>query len=221
MRWKKVFGNFVLCTVLIMVGCLYFDVRLARFVEKIGLGPLLWAQISNIPDILFWLVCVVTGASWTGRLYLSLKPFKKWISDLLEQIGCSVPLAFILKHLLKDLFGKTNTRYWLLHPEQFGFHWFHGGGDFSAFPSGHMAVFTALLLGVSRYFPRLRPVCSGLLFILALSLLLTQYHFFSDLVAGFYLGVITDFFVWRALCFWHCSSNRTLPGYGSSRGCGL
>jgi len=223
MRWKKVFGNFAVCTALIISGCLYFDVKLAEFVKEIGVSPLLWGPVGSIPDMLFWLVCVTTAFAWTGRLYLSMKPVKSWNGNFFEHIGCSVPLAFVLKHLLKDLFGRTSTQFWLLHPEQLGFHWFHGGGDFSAFPSGHMTVFTALVLGVSRYFPRLRPVCLGLLFILALTLILTQYHFFSDLVAGIYLGVIADLLVWRALLLLHRSSNvpSKLPCHGARGGCDI
>ncbi len=207
MRWKNIFGSFVVCTAFIIFGCLYLDIRLAEFVsEKVGSDFLLSQSVSNLPDLLFLLVCVITVVSWTGRLYLLRKPVKRSNSDLLEFTGIAVPLAFILKQILKDLFGRTNTRVWLLHPDQFGFHWLHGGGDFSAFPSGHMAVFTALMLGVGRYFPRLRPVCAGLLFILALALIMTQYHFFSDIVAGVCLGLIVDFFASRGLSLLHHSN---------------
>jgi membrane-associated phospholipid phosphatase len=158
-----------------------------------------------LPDLLFLLVCVITAASWIGRLYLSRKPIEGWNPSFLEFIGCAVPSAYILKTMLKELFGRPNIHLWLLHPDQFGFHWFHGGGDFSAFPSGHMAVFTVLMLGVGRYFPRLRPMCSGLLFVLALALIVTQYHFFSDIVAGLYLGLIVDSLVRQALPYFRRS----------------
>lgn len=65
---------------------------------------------------------------------------------------------------------------------------------------------TALMLGVSRYFPRLRLVCAGLLFILALALIMTQYHFFSDIVAGVYLGLIVDLLTYRGLSLLHRSN---------------
>jgi membrane-associated phospholipid phosphatase len=209
MRWKETFGGLAVCAALIIFGCLYLDIRLAEFVsQRVGSGFLLSERVSNLPDLLFLLVCVITVLSWTGRLYMLRNPAKRWILNFLEYIGCAVPLAFILKHLLKELFGRTNTRVWLLHPDQFGFHWFQGGGEFSAFPSGHMTVFTVLMLGVSRYFPRLRPMCAGLLFVLALALITTQYHFFSDIVAGVWLGLIVDLFTWRGLAFLHHSKNR-------------
>jgi membrane-associated phospholipid phosphatase len=202
MEWKKLFGSFVVFAALIVSGCLYLDIRLAEFVaEQVGFSRLTSARLSDLPDLLLLMVCVVTVASWTGWLYLSRKSVESRNLEFLEYIGCSVPLAFILKQVLKELFGRTNTRFWLLHPDQFGFHWFHGGGEFSAFPSGHMAVFAVLLMGVSRYFPRLRPVCSAFLFALAVALIITEYHFFSDIVAGLYLGLIVDSLTRQGLSF--------------------
>ena len=187
-------------------GLLYLDIRLAEFVsENIGFGFLLSESVSSLPDLLFLLVCIVAVVSWTGRLWLAGKTPGGWILNFLELIGLAVPFAYIIKDPLKELFGRTNTRIWLLHPDQLGFHWFHGGGDFASFPSGHMAVFTDLLLGIGRYFPRLRPMCAGLLFVLALALLLTQYHFFSDIVAGVYLGLIIDFITRRGLAYFRSS----------------
>jgi membrane-associated phospholipid phosphatase len=213
MRWKNTFGSFVVCAALMISGCLYLDIRLAEFVsEKTGFGFLFSESVSNLPDLLFLMVCIITVVSWTGRLCQAGKPAKGWILNLLEHMGLAVPFAFVLKELLKELFGRTNTRIWLLHPDRLGFHWFHGGGDFASFPSGHMAVFTVLMLGIGRYFPRLRPVCAGLLFVLALVLIVTQYHFFSDIVAGACLGVIVDLLTWRGLAYFHDSNKRKAKG---------
>ncbi len=208
MRWKTPFGGFVICAALLVSGCLYLDVRLAEFVsEKAGYGFLFSESVSNLPDLLFLMVIIITVVSWTGRLYKTGKPAKGRILDFLEHIGLAVPFAFVLKELLKELFGRTNTRVWLLHPDRLGFHWFHGGGDFASFPSGHMAVFTVLVLGVCRCFPRLRAVCAGLLFVFAVVLIVTQYHFFSDIAAGACLGVVVDWLTRRGLAYFHDSNN--------------
>jgi membrane-associated phospholipid phosphatase len=200
MNWKKIVLSSLVCAALTVWGYLYLDTRLAEFVsEKLGSGFVNSSVVSNMPDLLFLLVCTIAVVSWSARFWLSLKYSDHWSLNFLELIGWAVPLAFILKHLLKRLFGQTETRIWLVHPDQFGFHWFQGGGDFSGFPSGHMAVLTALMLGISRYFPRLRPVCAGLLLLLALALIVTQYHFFSDIVAGVYVGLLVDVLTCRGL----------------------
>jgi membrane-associated phospholipid phosphatase len=198
MSLKNILGCSVISAALIIFGYFYLDARLAEFVwEGFGSGFLFSRQVSNLPDFLFMLVIVITVMSWTGRLYLAAKHVNGPILNFLEHIGLAVPAAFIFKHFLKQLFGRVNTRIWLLQPDGFGFHWFQGGGDFSSFPSGHMAVFTVFMLGIGRYLPRLRPVCAALLFVLAAALIVTGYHFFSDIVAGAYLGLIIDFMTWR------------------------
>jgi len=204
MRWKNILSGFVIFAALIISGFLYLDLKLAEFVsEKVGYRFLFSETVSDLPDPLFSIVCIVTVVSWAGRLWLARKPAKSKLVHFQEHIGLTVPLAYVLKDLLKGLFGRTNTRICLLYPDRFGFHWCHGGGDCASFPSGHMAVFTVLMLGIGRYFPRLRPVCAGLLFVLASALLVTEYHFFSDIVAGACLGVIIDLLTWRGLAIFH------------------
>lgn len=203
MKWKTVLGGSLVAAALIIFGYFYLDIRLAEFVcRKAGPRFIFSQTVSNMPDILLLLVCTISVLSWSGRFYLTLKSEKGLIPDFLELIGWAVPLAFVLKYPLKGLFGKTDTRVWLLQHDLFGFHWFHGGGAFSGFPSGHMAVFTALMLAVCRYFPRLRPACAGLLLVLALALIVTQYHFFSDIVAGVYVGFLVDSLtsLWLSSC---------------------
>jgi membrane-associated phospholipid phosphatase len=204
MRWKNILTGFVIFAALIIFGLLYLDLRLAQFVlDKVGCRFLFSETVSGLPDLLFSIVCIITVVSWTERLWLARKPAKSRLVHFLEHIGLTVPLAYVLKDLLKGLFGRTNTRIYLLYPERFGFHWCHGGGDCASFPSGHMAVITVLMLGIGRYFPRLRLMCAGLLFVLASALLVTEYHFFSDIVAGTCLGVIIDLLTWRGLAIFH------------------
>jgi len=202
MSLKNILGCSLISAALIIFGYFYLDTRLAEFVsEKVGSGFLLSEQVSNLPDLLLLLVIIITVVSWTGRLYLAAKHVNGPILNFLEYIGFAVPVAFISKHFLKQLFGRMNSRMWISHPDQFGFNWFQGGGDFSSFPSGHMAVITVLMLGIGRYLPRLRPACATVLFVLAAALIITEYHFFSDIVAGVYLGLIIDLLTWRALAY--------------------
>ncbi len=208
-RLKNIFIGFVVFATLIMSGCLYLDLWIMGFVSEIVGGRFIFSEtISNLPDLLFSIVCIITVVSWTGRLWLARKPAKARLVHFQEHIGLTVPLTYVIKNLLKELFGRTNTRICVLYPDRFGFHWCNGGGDCASFPSGHMAVFTVLMLGIGRYFPRLRPVCAGLLIVLALALLVTQYHFFSDIVAGTGLGVIVDSLAWEGLAIFRRWKDR-------------
>lgn len=184
----------------IIIGNLFLDLPLAAFVAKsIGVGFLLSHHVSNIPDILFVIVCLITVVGWGGHLYFARRPTSAISPDFFLIIGTTAPFSFVLKDVAKHLVGRTNTRLWLTNPEQYGFHWFHGGGNFSSFPSGHMAVFTALMIGISRFYPRFGPVGLGFLLCLALALIATEHHFLSDVVAGAYLGFIVDHLTCRGL----------------------
>ena len=105
-----------------------------------------------------------------------------------------MPASFVVKTVLKSVFGRTSTRHWIYypnHPSLNELHWLQGKGlRLTGFPSGHMAVFTAIALVTVRYYPGSRTVCWSLLTALALALILTDYHFVADVIAGAYVGFI-------------------------------
>jgi membrane-associated phospholipid phosphatase len=58
------------------------------------------------------------------------------------------------------------------------------------FPSGHAVVFSAFFTAVWLYYPRYRVLVVVALSALALALLLTSYHFVSDISAGILCGAL-------------------------------
>jgi membrane-associated phospholipid phosphatase len=201
-NWSYNIVRFCLVCLLVLCGYYFLDTRLAELVLRIIGSEFVFSEdVSHIPDLVLVTVCTATVLGWTGHLYLAKTNPRLAGPDFFEFMGCSVPLAFSLKFIFKFIVGRTNTRLWLVNPEMYGIHWFHGGGDFTGFPSGHMAVFTALLLAISRYYPQVRHLCTATLFVLGTALIATEYHFFSDVVAGAYLGLIVDQLTGKALSF--------------------
>lgn len=216
-NWSVHVIVFCLVCITCLFGYYFLDVRLASLVAgAVGLDFLLSEEISHIPDLLFLMVCSITVLSWACHLYIVKTRPGSEKADFFEFIGSSVPLAYLLKMIFKIVFGKTNTRVWLFVPKMYGMHWFHGGGEFSAFPSGHMAVFAAMMFTIVRYFPRYRRLCWGFLALMGAALIATEYHFFSDVVAGTYVGWIVDRITNSVLCVRYrpglriCSQNRQL-----------
>ncbi len=211
--WRNLILGFVLAALLTLSAYHFLDSRLASLVlEAIGPTILLSHQVSNVPSLLFEIVSGVTVLSWAGYFC-----FERGITTLkkpgfFELVGCTAPLSFFLKDVLKYLFGRTNPRLWLVNPESYGLHWFQGGGDYTAFPSGHMAVFTVLMLAVCRFYPRLGHACMGFLVLLAAALIATEYHFLSDVIAGAYLGLMVDLLAYRTLSLSHSLRNKGEPG---------
>jgi membrane-associated phospholipid phosphatase len=190
----------------------YLDVRIAGFFGKMLTEHILMSTYaSDIPDVLLPVAIFCTITSWAAYLWLYRKGVAGPLTSFFQLVGLTVPISYILKTALKDLFGKVTTRAWLSNHELYGFHWFGGEWRFDGFPSGHMAVFTVLALAVWRFFPRYRTVCMSLLFLLAVSLVITSYHFLSDVLAGALVGFLID----AVACNFLFEKKKNKPGFGS------
>jgi membrane-associated phospholipid phosphatase len=203
MNGKKYIGSFLLVLVMVIGSYCFIDAMIALAVKKIWtFNPRLNIFSITIPDILFPIVCIVTGIAWVSYLVLVRNGIYSIHTRFFLLIGSTVPATFLLKAVLKFVVGRINTRFWLLHHNYEHFHWFHGKGNYSSFPSGHMAVFTALVAALWSFYPRYRVAYLGMLIALALTLILTNYHFLSDLIVGAYLGVLVHLGVLHAIRLW-------------------
>lgn len=168
----------------------FLDARIARGAMKLlQSSPFLKDTTSDIPDALFLVVCGGSGLLLGNYFILRHKWFinKKTHFSLLA--GIAIAVAYFMKWIFKLVFGRVNTRFWLENKVSDGFHWFNGGGDYSGFPSGHMTVFSAFFAAVWLFYPRYRSMSIGLTLVLAVALIVTDYHFLSDVIAGAYLGL--------------------------------
>ncbi len=200
MNLKKIAVSFLLVIFLTTVSYYYLDLNIALFVRDVfmsGGGQSFFS--ANIPDTLLPMTFIITALAWIlyfrdkrGGVYETRTAF-----CLL--VGTSLPIVFVLKSALKFLFGGIATRFWLASHAVREFHWFHGVNEYNGFPSGHMAVFTVLLMDLGMYYPRYRQACAVCLFMLALALILTNYHFLSDILVGVYLGGLVHFGLYHGL----------------------
>ncbi len=171
----------------------HLDIPVALLVRRHLFGNRSWSQYtSSIPDALLILVVVVTVCAYSCYRYRISHGSLDVATVTYKMLAVAAPISFLAKSVLKYVFGRINTREWLNAPQEYGFHWFNGGERNSGFPSGHMAVFTALIAVLWRLHPRYRPAYLTLLFLLGLALIATNYHFVSDVIAGTYLGLLVE-----------------------------
>jgi len=191
MNLKKNIRDFLLFTLIVFCSYYFIDTKIALFIAKIWASSARLSIFStNIPDLLFPFVCIITGFAWTSYFYLGHKGIYNRLTQFFLLVAISIPITFFLKSALKHFFGRVNTRFWLRHPHVTEFHWFQGEGNYDGFPSGHMAVFMALMVALWKYYPSHRLAYLVFLSALALALIVTNYHFMSDIIAGAYLGFI-------------------------------
>lgn len=117
----------------------------------------------------------------------------------------SVILTYLFKDLLKSFFGRCcsnvakkgsvlliNTI--LNDKNALFFHFLKGSGKGALFPSGHMAITCSVVTSLCIYFPRLKILWILFAVLMALSLIITNNHFVSDVIAGALLGSLVSFF---------------------------
>ena len=172
----------------------YLDADIALLVQRLlHRNALLERAVSGIPDLLLHMVLAITALSWAGYFYLRSRSNFNRYAQSLRACGTVVPVAFLAKVLLQYVFGRPDPHVWLLYHLPPRFYWFRQNAGFGCFPSGHMTVFTALMTTLLHYYPRYRRVIPALLFLLALALVGTNYHFLGDVVAGAILGAAVAF----------------------------
>ncbi len=147
---------------------------------------------EDIPDILAYLVGAGTILMWVIYFYRIHKKKFDVKTKFLLLSATTLPTAYLLKFFLQYAFGRTTPRFWLIDNKPLAFHLFNEIGN-GCFPSGHMTVFTAFGTAVLIYFPQYRKVVYVMLVLLGTALIITDYHFLSDVIAGFYLGYITSY----------------------------
>jgi membrane-associated phospholipid phosphatase len=188
----------------------YLDADIALFVRQLlHRNAQLERTLSNIPDLLLHVVLGVTVLCWAGYFLLRGRNVYARDAQFLRACGTVVPLAFLAKVLLQYVFGRPDPHIWLHYHLPPRFSWFRANAGYGCFPSGHMTVFTSLMTTLLHYYPRYRRVIQVLLFLLALALVGTNYHFLSDVIAGACLGAGVAFIVNEKAISGNRSNERT------------
>jgi membrane-associated phospholipid phosphatase len=197
---------------LIVLCVRYLDAPLAYLVRDKLFSNLHWSNLtSNLPDLLLLVVLLTSSAA----LILYRMRVRQGIDDavtrLAQLVTWAAPASYLAKAVLKFVFGRVNTRYWLQQPDLYGFHWFQRRPGCEGFPSGHMLVIVTLLAALWRFAPKWRPWCILLALTLGVALVATDYHFLSDVIAGAYLGAAVE-----AAVFWLLVGKTLPPGKSPS-----
>jgi membrane-associated phospholipid phosphatase len=192
--------GFLIVVLAVIVCNYYLDTRVSMLVHALVHRNSKWSgYISDIPDILLIIVVIITAYAFLRYVIRARKNLIDTDTIYYELVAYTVPSVYFLKSVFKFIFGRINTREWLLRPDLYGFHWFNGGGHFEGFPSGHMAVFTALAAASWRCYPGYRIAHLTFIVMLALALIITNYHFLGDVIAGAYLGLLVELIIYKVI----------------------
>lgn len=178
------------------LAILYVDRDLTIFLHAIGSDQ--WLYLRMLTEVLpSFILCSVIVAIL----------YKIWdqhniILSIVVAIICNLYFYIMLlltlqvKSVLKIIFGRYWPATWinnnlsLLHDGVYGFNWWHGIGNMGCFPSGHSTLVFFCLVWLSRVYPQLTKFLLMLCLFVVISLVLLNYHYLGDCLAGIGLGLL-------------------------------
>lgn len=181
---------------LILLSVVYVDRPVARFMalhvhERWPFMAM--AAIGNLPPPL-----ATAGLSLLAVAYAA--GFR--INDTARRmmlVALATVIAIMIKDQLKFDFGRVwpesypfpgiDNQPSFINDHVFGFFPFHGGSSYASFPSGHTTAITAPMATLWILAPRYRIIWGSAIVLVVIGLVGADFHFVSDTIAGFYLGV--------------------------------
>lgn len=184
--------------ILVAVCFLLVDRQVATYAATLHLYNWLSASSLQLPVLV---VAAVAAVAIGGVCYI-VQPrtslVLKGMIDAAMLSGLAMSWGLCLTELLlKPVFGRAVPQLYF-HNGAYGFYWLQGGDPFRSFPSGHAVQITSVATVLWMLYPRFR-----LLYLLAVAavftaLILGEWHFVSDLLAGSMIGVTGGVLVTRA-----------------------
>lgn len=209
-RWMVSFAGVVAAAA---ISYAWLDRPIALFFHKEMARPESFAKLTVVPNpavTVAMLAFIVLGLmSLVGRALSRLQTCT---------LLCSLSLivAEVTKTQLKFLFGRTWPSTWVndnpsfLRDGVYGFNFLRGSGDgYASFPSGHTGAACAVIAVLWVYYPAWRVVYVLGALAVSVGLVVTNYHFLSDVIVGAFVGVSSG---WMVTSLWkaheHFSSQR-------------
>lgn len=201
MTLRRVLLTSLLLLATVPFTILYIDHPLARFFSGFDTGHAVFTSSPLTLPVMPALAVfgIVLGV---GHLVLGRKP-PEWVEAWMLAGIAVLAGQFLAHEVFKPIFGRIVPSIYL-ETGQHGFHWFRHASGFGAFPSGHSTEAAALLSIAWAYYPRWRWAFAGLMAVLALALMLGQWHFLSDILAGTAVGILVGaatLWAWRRTPF--------------------
>ena len=188
------------CVVLTLAAMYLVDLPTARFVHTLP-----WAQGLRSPALGLPVLVTLSGlAILAGALWVANGHVPQKLQEILIVASFSLTSSVCVDELLlKRLFGREAPDVFLQTGVD-AFNWFQGT-PFDAFPSGHavqiVSVGTVFLIG----YPRQRAAWLTLMGVGLIALVLGNWHFVSDVIAGTGVGAsagIATTVLWRSRAQW-------------------
>ena len=193
MRWTLATGSALLAT---LITYLFVDRTVSTLAHDAWHRPALGVDLTYLANP--WLPLASLVLALGGIAYLcGWRPGPRARTVLVAAVAILV--ARVAVDQLKLVFGRPWPETWINHnpswigTRTFGMFPFHGGAGFMSFPSGHTVDIAAPAAVLARLVPRLWPLAVALVAAVGAGLVVSDYHFVSDVLAGAYVGTVVGY----------------------------
>ncbi|HBM14962.1 MAG TPA: hypothetical protein DD381_01210 [Lentisphaeria bacterium] len=185
--------TFPIAAILVLLSILFFDRGVAYAVQTFY-NPSEIKENARLGIYLTYCSYCAMLPVMAGYYFFRLEGYEKTkFMRFIRQLSLSFVFAYFIKDILQFFFGRTTVLDYAtgklnfhIHPGRYGFHFFSLGAD--SFPSGHMTLICAAMLSVILFYPKLKIPSILLVMLMLIALLLNNFHFLGDTIAGAYLG---------------------------------
>jgi membrane-associated phospholipid phosphatase len=187
-RFQTWSAGLLLTAVAVAISVTWLDKQIAYCVHNTFGQIWVLAKFTETPSFFGLLATVVFILFLVRRI--TLRPFAK-LDVVLILSEISIVLTRMLILSLKFIFGRTWPQYHnpsLIPDGVYGLYFFQDDLSFGSFPSGHMASVCALFVVLWICYPRFRGIYAACVVAVAGALIVGNYHFLSDVIAGVFVG---------------------------------
>ncbi len=188
----------VVCTSATLVCIAYVDRPVATFVGAHLRGTAFWTWLQRallVPPLVL-VIGAIAGVG-CGLWLASGRQLPHWTATPLLCCWGGI-LALAAEIILKGICGRTRPYPDYLQNHIYRFHFLHGGFLSAVFPSGTAAISVSIAAVLWIVTPKWGLISSTVAVILCCAVVLGNHHWFSDLIAGAFLGA---FIGWSTVRF--------------------
>jgi membrane-associated phospholipid phosphatase len=188
-----------LCAVTV-VGCVFFvDRQLTEFLEGHVRHTEFWVWLERgLRPFALVVVAALAFLFGCGVWLISGRRLRPWTETPLLY-SWTVIWSVAVEIILKRMFGRGWPDPTFVYNHLYGFHFLHGETHWDSFPSGTTTVSFAMLSVLWILKPRWRTAGLAIVVVLSAAVVVGNFHWLSDAIAGAFLGVTVGWSTVRLL----------------------
>jgi membrane-associated phospholipid phosphatase len=179
---------FAATTIVVMVCIAYVDRPVATFFDGRLRHTAAWVWLARaLAPLDFAVVMALLFLLACGTCVLSGRSLGSWTQTLLL-CSWAAMWATAADIIFKRIFGRAWPDPAYIHDHLYGFRLLHGGPHWESFPSGTAAISAAIASVLWIVVPRSRVLGAVIVILLCIAVVITNYHWVGDVIAGVFLG---------------------------------